>query len=423
MKKLVATQILFCLFCSAQLWGLEDTESTWNQWRGPARTGEANGPKWPSSLDDLSREWRVELGKGYSGPVVSKRMVFVVETVDQGTEGARAFDRASGRELWRTRWTGTGQVPFFARKNGDWIRSTPAYDGESLFVGGMEEVLHRLDAATGRIVWSIDFPKRFKTPAPDFGFASSPMVDGDYLYVQAANSIIKIDKVTGETIWRGLVSDDGIMNNGAFSSPVLATLVGLDHLLVQSRHTLNGLDPTTGELWWSRDVPSFRGMNILTPTVWKDSVLTSSYKNLTHLFELSADSVSALTIEESWTYKASGYMSSPIVIGNDVYLHLGNGRLTCIDLETGESRWTSKPLGDYWSLAFQGDKILALTESGELQLLRSNPNAIEILGTAKVANQSTWGHIAVDNDRVFVRELEGLAVFGLSPQPVAASGR
>lgn len=416
------TMPLLAIFVLATMASAADMPSQgWSQWRGPERTGQVSGMDWPDDLAELHTEWRVDLGKGYSGPVLSERLVFVAETVDDRTEGVRAYDRFSGRQIWATQWEGSGEVPFFAKRNGDWIRSTPAFDGESLFVGGMSEKLHRLDAATGRILWSIDFPERFETPVPDFGFASSPLIDGDFLYIQAANSIVKLDKETGATVWRALQTQDGIMSNGAFSSPVLARLAGRDHLLVQSRHTLFGLDPLSGEGLWERFIPSFRGMNILTPTVWGDSIFTSSYRNRSHLFTVVASETAdqGLEIRETWNHKAHGYMSSPVLVGDDAYLHLGNGRLTNIELTTGEERWTSTPLGDYWSLAVQGPKLLALTSEGELLLLRANPAEIEILDRAEVADQSTWGHLAVDQGQIFVRELEGLRVLRLTKMPAA----
>ncbi|MEZ6136887.1 MAG: hypothetical protein R3C53_18485 [Pirellulaceae bacterium] len=45
------------------------------------------------------------------------------------------MDRTSGTELWKQRWEGAMSVPFFAKSNGDWIRSTPATDGKHVVVG------------------------------------------------------------------------------------------------------------------------------------------------------------------------------------------------------------------------------------------------------------------------------------------------
>ena len=203
----------------------------WSQWRGPSRDGSVGGVDWPDNLDGLDRVWRVELGKGYPGPIVFGDKVFVVGTVDDDTEVVLALDRATGRELWRASWPGSGSVPFFAKQRGEWIRSTPAHDGEALYVGGMEEVLVKLNADTGEEIWRVDFPARFATKTPAFGFASSPVIEGDAVYVQAANSLVKLDRASGETIWRALESSGGMMSSGAFSSPILATIAGRSQLV------------------------------------------------------------------------------------------------------------------------------------------------------------------------------------------------
>ena len=169
-------------------------------------------------------------------------------------------------------------MPFFAKKSGDWIRSTPAFDGSTLYVGGMEEVLVALDGKTGRELWRVDFPNRFRQPKPEFGFASSPLLDGEFLYVQAANSVLKLNKKDGSIAWRALEHNSGMMESGAFSSPVLATVAGKKQIVVGTRTSLAGLDAASGSVLWSRDVPNYRGMNILTPIVVGDQVFTSLYR-------------------------------------------------------------------------------------------------------------------------------------------------
>ena len=84
----------------------------WSQWRGPERDGYAPGVAWPQSLTDLEPIWRVPLGKGYPGPVVTADKVFVVETVDRNTVGVRALARDTGALLWRTTWPSSGSVLF-----------------------------------------------------------------------------------------------------------------------------------------------------------------------------------------------------------------------------------------------------------------------------------------------------------------------
>jgi hypothetical protein len=91
--------------------------AVWPQWRGPSRGGHVTGPAWPDRLrgDALQPLWRVELGPGYSGPVVAADRVFVTETRDKSVEVVRALDRDTGKELWRVQWKGAITVPPYAR--------------------------------------------------------------------------------------------------------------------------------------------------------------------------------------------------------------------------------------------------------------------------------------------------------------------
>lgn len=399
---------LFLLLLSSL--SLLAADSDWTQFRGPERSGAAPGAPWPENFKGLQQSWQVKLDKGYPGPIVDAARVYVAETATAETEIVRALDRKTGKELWRASWPGKHSVPFFAKKNGDWIRATPAFDGQTLYVAGMEEVLVALDAVTGKEKWRVDFPKQFKVAKPDFGFSSSPLLDGDSLIVQAANSVIRLNKKTGAVEWRVLAREADIMDSGAFSSPAMATLNGRRQLLIQSRTNLFGLDPATGAVLWSQEVPHYRGMNILMPTVWGNKVFTSSYRMDSYMFEISANGAK-LESKEVWRNKAKGYMSTPIVLDGYAYLHLANQRFTCIDLRNGETKWTTEPYGQYWSMAVRDGKILALDERGQLLLIKASPEKFELLDTKEISNSPTWAHIAVAGNELFIRELNAVTAY------------
>jgi outer membrane protein assembly factor BamB len=399
---------LFLLLLSS--FSLLAADAGWTQFRGPERSGAAPGAPWPENFKGLQQSWQVKLDKGYPGPIVDAARVYVAETATAETEIVRALDRKTGKELWRASWPGKHSVPFFAKKNGDWIRATPAFDGQTLYVAGMEEVLVALDAVTGKEKWRVDFPKQFKVAKPDFGFSSSPLLDGDSLIVQAANSVIRLNKKTGAVEWRVLAREADIMDSGAFSSPVMATLNGRRQLLIQSRTNLFGLDPATGAVLWSQEVPHYRGMNILMPTAWGNKVFTSSYRMDSYMFEISANGAK-LESKEVWRNKAKGYMSTPIVLDGYAYLHLANQRFTCIDLRNGETKWTTEPYGQYWSMAVRDGKILALDERGQLLLIKASPEKFELLDSKEISNSPTWAHIAVAGNELFIRELNAVTAY------------
>ena len=185
------------------------------------------------------------------------------------------------------------------------------------------------------------------------------------------------------------LEDGGGMFGSAFSSPILATLGGRRQLVVQTRQQLAGLDPGKGTVLWSHNVPAFRGMNILTPLVVADSVFTSSYQNRAWLYRVGVGG-EQWKVAEAWSNNAQGYMSSPVLVNDHVYLHLQNQCFTCIDLKTGERRWTSKPFGKYCSLVANGDRILALDQRGELLLFRADPKQFELIDSVKVSDAETW---------------------------------
>lgn len=401
----------------------ESTISTWAQWRGPSRDGQVAGPTWPTSLNEqsLTASWRVPVGPSYSGPIVSESLVFITETKDKSTEIVRALDRRTGREVWTHSWPGAISVPFYAKSRGDWIRSTPAYDGKYLYVAGMRDMLVAIEAKTGKERWRIDFTSKFSTNVPDFGLICSPLIDGEFIYIQASNSTIKIRKATGEILWRAFEGRYGVMSEGAFSSPVMATIQGRRQLVVQSREVLAGLDLENGTQLWSTPVASFRGMNILTPVVFGDSIFTSSYQNKSWRYDVTR-AAAGYQVAETWSNNASGYMSTPVIIDGYAYLHLGNQRFTCIDLKTGERTWTSTPFGKYVSLVAQGDRILGLDERGILLMIKANPKEFQLLDQRQVSEEETWAHLAVVGNELFVRELRAMSKFNWqTPKRIIAS--
>lgn len=385
--------------------------SSWPQWRGPKRDGLVAGTTWPQSLDEghLTMQWRVEIAEGYSGPIVSPDRVYTFETKDRRQEIVRAFEKKTGKEVWSSESVGSMRVPFFAAKNGSWVRSTPSIDGERLYVGGMRDVLFCLNARTGKEIWRVDFVKKYGTPLPSFGFVSSPLVMGDYVYVQAAASFLKLDKKTGKVVWR-VLKDSGGMWGSAFSSPYPAKLAGKAQILVQTRALLASVDAKDGTVLWSHPIKAYRGMNILTPTIFGNRVFTSSYGGGSLLVNISNKPEGKLASDVVWKNRIQGYMCTPVVLSGHAYLLLRNKQLTCIDLSTGKETWPERQrFGQYMSLVSDGKVILGLDQKGELILFKANPKKFELISRRKIAKQQTWGHIAVAGNQLFIRELKAIS--------------
>jgi outer membrane protein assembly factor BamB len=389
---------------------------SWDQWRGPNRDGRISGAKWPAGLDEarLKKRWQLPLGPSYSGPVMNAERVFITETVDKKREQVTALRRSDGSVVWKRDWEGAMSVPFFARSNGDWIRATPALDGDTLYVAGMRDVLVALNSTDGSERWRLDFVKRFGADLPTFGFVSSPLIDGDSVYVQAGGGVARLRKADGQVVWHG-ARDGGGMMGSAFGSPVILTLAGKRQLVIQARTRLFGVALEDGAELWSLPVESFRGMNILTPTfAGKDRLFTAAYGGKTLGIDIRSENGGFRAVP-AWEFKAQGYMTSPIIHEGHAYLQLRSQRALCIELATGAEKWTTtESFGKYWSMVAQSDRILALDERGELILFKATPEKFDVLSRRKVAESDAWAHLAVDGSELYIRELKALSVWDWS---------
>ena len=92
---------VFIVAASASIASAQD----WSQWRGPARDGvipAAVIPKqWPSGV---KKGWSVEIGEGYSSPVVVNGLAFVHSRRDP-EELVTAIDLATGKVVWQQKYT------------------------------------------------------------------------------------------------------------------------------------------------------------------------------------------------------------------------------------------------------------------------------------------------------------------------------
>lgn len=383
----------------------------WPTWRGPDRNGAVSG-SWPNSLDEksLKQVWTRPLGDSYSGPIANDGLIFTTES-KAGKETVYALSQADGEIRWQVSWKGSLNVPFFAARNGNWIRATPATDGKTLFVGGIRDVLVALDAETGNEKWRVDFAERFGK-VPDFGMVCSPIVDGEHLYIQAGKGLHKLNASDGTILWSSLQDAGDMMTSGAFSSPIFGELNGIRQLLVQTRTFLSGINLETGEPYWKYEVAAFRGMNILTPTLWKSALFTSSYGGRSILIDVQDNR----TPKIRWENKIEGYMSSPLVLGDYLYMHLRNKRFACLDLATGKEAWISKPFGEYWSLVTNGERILALDQTGVLRLIEHNPKEFQVLSERSLTSndEEAWAHVGVLPGKVMVRSQKAMTMYSWS---------
>ena len=382
--------------------------AAWPQWRGPARDGVASGftvpATWPAQL---TRKWQAKVGAGHSSPVISGTRV-VLHSRIENREVVAAYDLDSGKQLWQDAVDAPYTMNPAAQGHGPGPKSTPAIAGGRVFTFGISGIFSAHDLATGKLLWRKNAPPS----PPEFGTASSPLVDGNvviaFLGGKGAGALTAMDAATGAERWRW--TGDG----PAYSSPIIATFAGSKQIVVQSQTRLVGVSATDGRLMWETAIKTPFEQNSVTPLVVDDVLISAGLENPTIAFRV-AGGAGKWTATPAWTNTdVSMYMSSPAVSGTTIYglSNKGRGQFFAIDAKTGKTLWLTKGReAENASIVRAGEYLLLATTNSELIVARPNAARYEEVKRYVVADSAMWAHPAFAGRTIIVKDVNTLTAW------------
>jgi outer membrane protein assembly factor BamB len=395
----------------------------WPQWRGPLGNGHAPaGVKAPATLPAEPRVvWRQKIGAGLGSPVVAQGKVFYLDN-QGGKETAHAADSKTGSLLWSVPIDDT----FKDHQSAPGPRSTPLVDQDRVYVQSCRGEFRCLSVADGRTLWRKNFVEDFKAifvgekgtaaGASRHGNNGSPWIEGDRIFLAAGGqegaSIVCLDKRTGEVRWTSQSDPAG------YGGPVIGSPGGVKQVLAFTVQGAIGLRYEDGALLWRVPVKTSFGRHVASPLVLDDLVIVGSHQAGTMALKITRDGDGARA-ETAWLEKRIAInFSSPVLIGGHLYGLGPAGMMFCADARTGTELWSTEISrgGNNAQAQFVvvQDKILALTDAGELFLVAADPKQARILGRLKVA-ASTWCNPAYVDGRLFLRDESDLLCIDLRP--------
>jgi outer membrane protein assembly factor BamB len=383
----------------------------WPGFRGPNRDGRYDeqpiATNWPA--DGLRPLWKQPIGGGYASFAIAGGRAFTIEQRRQ-QEAVTAYDAATGRELWACSY------PAFFNEalGGEGPRATPAYsEGKVYSLGALGDLLC-LDAATGQAVWKLNILADNVADLLTYGMASSPLVVGDKLIVQAGGrrgqSVAAYDKLTGKPLWK--VLDDP----AAYSSPMLVQLAGQEQLLIVTAGRAVGLQPADGALLWSTPWKVNQGnRNNAQPVILGPNrfLLSAGYGTGCRAVEISKND-GGFAARSLWQNTSLKNKFTSSVFWQGCVFGLDEDILVCLDAQTGERKWKDGRYG-YGQVLLAGGNLIILSGSGELALVRANPDRYEELARFQAIEGKTWNHPALAGGRIFIRNAVQMACFDLRP--------
>jgi outer membrane protein assembly factor BamB len=393
----------------------------WPQWRGPERNGtspETGLPVRWSPEENVA--WKVPL-PGVSGatPIVWGDRIFL--NVGEGEElSLWCLDRRDGKALWR-RPLGSGNL--VTRKQ-NMSSPSPVTDGKSVFVMTGTGLLKGFDFE-GRERWGRDLQKEYGPFGLQWGYASSPLLVGDILYVQVLHGmktddpsyLLAVDTATGRNKWRVERPTDAVRESpDSYTTPALVTRGRASEIVVSGGDVVTGHDPGSGrELWRmgglnpDRD-PFYR--IVASPVVAGEVVYVPS--RVRPLLAVRAGGRGDVSgSHRLWSFDNGPDVPTPATDGRHLYIVTDKGVMWCLDAPTGRVVYGPERLrpGTYSASPVLADgKVYATSEEGLTSVVKAGP-AFAVLAE-NALDEYTLSSPAVAAGQVFIRTSKHLYCIG-----------
>ncbi len=385
----------------------------WGTFRGPAGNGVV--PALANAKWSLKQVWKSPTNLGFSSFAVAGGKVYTLvtgETDGNSGETLVCLDEKTGKQLWSKplsiipKYTGGGDSGTPDNKGGDGSRSTPVVNAGKVYAIDSMLGVFCFDAASGKQVWSHDVMKDNAGVQIKWENAASPVIDGDVLLLAGGGTgqgLIGLNKNTGKVVWKG--EDDKMTH----ATPVLADIQGVHQAIFFTQTGLVAVDPQKGSVIWRAPFP-YKVSTAASPVVFEDIVYCSAgYGVGAGAFKISK-SGNTLSAEPIWRTEGdslANHWSTPVVKDGFLYgmfsfKKYGEGPLACVDIRTGEVKWSEPKFGP-GQVILTGDKIIATSDKGEIVVVEAKPDKYKEVARKDVLDGKVWSYPILANGKIFAR--------------------
>ncbi len=392
----------------------------WPRWRGPENNGISSSQGIPASWNKTENvKWRVALpGPAPSTPVIWGDRIFL--TSGKGSDLLLLSLDKSGKTLWEKRLGGGNKDIRQGESNA--ASPSPSTDGEHVWVFTGTGVLACFDY-DGREIWKYDVQDRYNNFSMYWGMSTSPLLDGDRLYLQLLHSnaqlVLALNKKTGKEIWTHQRDTDARVESlHSYASPVIYRHDGQEFLLTHGSDYIVAHNLKDGrEIWRCGGFQSPSGYNdyfrfVSTPVVGPGIIIAPSAKNGPTVAINPKDAKGDITNSKAnyhwkWDNNTTD-VPSPLIHDGLVYICRENGVLFCIDAKTGEevykeSVYRRRHRG---SPVYADGKIFLVAIDGTINVIKAG-REYELLATNEIDERMT-ASLAIADGTIYLRSYEAL---------------
>jgi outer membrane protein assembly factor BamB len=402
----------------------------WPQWRGPLLNGISNEKNLPVKwTTEENVTWKLEMS-AWSGstPIIWGNYIFI-NTSGGGAPGRKSvagdlfiwcLDRAKGAVLWK-KPLGSGDV---VMRKQNMSSPSPVTDGNRVWVLTGTGILKSFDFK-GNEAWSRDIQKEYGKFGLNWGYASSPLLYGDSLYIPVLHGmrtdepsyLLRINKASGKTIWRVERPTQARQESpDSYITPVVLKYNNSTELIISGGDCVTGHDLATGkELWRANGLnPSNDGFyRIVNSPVVADGMIYAGSKYKPYLALRAGGRGDITDSHRAWAIENGPDVPTPVTDGKYIYIVRDNGVFMCLDAKTGKDIYPPQRLrsGTYSSSPVMADgKIYASNEDGLTTVIQAGPQ-FQVLAE-NALNDYCLSSPAISDGQIFIRTAGHLYCIG-----------
>jgi outer membrane protein assembly factor BamB len=406
----------------------------WPQWRGPKSNGSAPGAKdlpveWSQQKNVL---WRAKLPSWSAAtPAVWDKSIFLlsaeegfVHLGERGGSGRNpdkifliALNRADGSLKFRKEIDSGNQL--FRKQNS--ASPSPITDGKNVWVmtGNGKLACFTVDGAE---VWKRDIQAEYGRFGLNHGYASTPLLHGNRLYVQVLHGmktddpsyVFAVDKNTGKSIWKvERPTDAKTESPDNYATPQIVKTANGEQLIISGADYVTGHDLNSGKELWRlgglnpTDNPANR--TIASSVVIDSNVFTTSTRGRPFVGFRAGGSGDITGKNELWKNNLGSDVPTPATDGKYIYVLNDIGIVHCLDALSGKPVYENQRIehGTYSSSPLLADgKLYFVSEEGTTTVVQAG-STFKILAVNKLEGHTLASPVAVDN-QIFIRTDEYL---------------
>jgi outer membrane protein assembly factor BamB len=387
-------------------------------WRGPGRTGIYNETGllkvWPSSGPALL--WEASgIGMGYSSATVTKDAIYI--TGIRGVKDVLTAFTQNGKKKWDVEYGNMSKVSSSPES-----RCTPTFYKKYIFVVSGQGELSCVSTA-GKIIWSVDYYKKYSATVPRFGISESPLVvDNKVIITPGGNiaSMVAFNIENGKVIWETPPLNEG----SQYVNPLLIADKGIKVIVTHTPTYIIGVNSADGKLLWKFNFGSVNadqkgGKNYIHTPIYKDGFLfaANGYGQTAAKIKINSDGREP---ELVWKNpEINPHVGGMILLGNYIYssTHDNNskGRWICVDWTTGKTMWITDWNNKGSIICADGLIYIYEEKNGNVALVKPGSEKLDVLSSFQITKGEGpyWAHPVIDKGRLFLRHGDYLAVFSI----------